>query len=119
VSADEAAVRVTVGHKRAVLQVLANAATFASVEALAEAVAIAVLTAEDDRARRVVVTRDPGGHVYVFGPYATAATAMKVLATGALASVEGTRGAVLPLIPTPKSTTKKAASTKATAPTRK
>lgn len=64
----------------------------------AEMVANAVITAEDDKVRWVVVTSD---HV-VFGPYAAAATAHKVIAKGLCANHPGTKAMVLPMSPAPK-----------------
>lgn len=104
---NEARLRVTVGQRRAVLHMLSQAASFTSLEEFADELAVAVISAEDEKSRRIVVTRTPAGSLYAFGPYATAATAMKVLDSGVLAHVEGTRGAVLPLSPAPKSTAAK------------
>lgn len=99
-TAEAAAVRLTVGQRRAALDILHDRGSHASMEDLAEAIALAVLTAEDERSRRVVCVREPGGF-YVFGPYATADAAHKALVSG-LATREGARGGVFPLIPAPR-----------------
>lgn len=98
--AEAAAVRLTVGHKRAALDILHDRGSYPSMEELADAIALAVLTAEDDSSRRVVCVREPGAF-YVFGPYATPAAAEKALVSG-LATREGARGGVFPLIPAPR-----------------
>lgn len=95
-----AAVRVTVGQRRAALDVLHDRGSYADLEGLADALALAVLTAEDERSQRVVCVREPGAF-YVFGPYATPAAADKALVSG-LATREGARGGVFPLIPAPR-----------------
>jgi hypothetical protein len=101
-----AAVRLTAKQRKAALAVLENRADFPDLEVMADAVALAVLTAEDDTSRRVVCVREPGGAFYVYGPYATTATAQKVI-DGGLATRQGARGGVFPLIPAPKKTTAK------------
>lgn len=100
--AEAAAVRLTVGHKRAALDILHDRGSYPSMEELADAIALAVLTAEDDSSRRVVCVREAGAF-YVFVPYATPAAAEKALAlaTG-LATRDGARGGVFPLIPAPR-----------------
>jgi hypothetical protein len=64
----------------------------------AEKVASAVVMAEDGKTRWVVVTSD---HV-VFGPYASAATAHKVIGKGLCANRAGTKAMVLPMSAAPK-----------------
>lgn len=99
-NAEAAAVRLTVGQRRAALDVLSDRGSYPSMEALADALALAVLTAEDENSRRVVCVREAGAF-YVFGPYATPAAAEKAIANG-LATTEGARGGVFPLIPAPR-----------------
>jgi hypothetical protein len=102
---EAAAVRLTAGQRRAARDVLEQRGSYPSMEALADALALAVLTAEDDNNRRVVCVREAGAF-YVFGPYATPGAAEKAIASG-LATREGARGGVFPLIPAPKATRKK------------
>jgi hypothetical protein len=99
-----AAVRVTASQQRAAEYVLEQRANYPSMTELAAGLAQAVLTAEDPSTRHVVAVREPGGVFYVFAPYATHAAALKVLDAG-LATREGARGGVFPLIPAPKSPT--------------
>ena len=77
---DPAIIRITVGQKRAVLGVLAQASQYATPGALAEAVAAAVVSAEDSKVKYAVVTTEPGA-VWCFGPYASAATAADSIRT--------------------------------------
>lgn len=101
-----ASIRVTAAQKNAVLEVLAQAASFTDPKAWAEAIALAVITAEDVKTRYCVVTTNPAKETLVFGPYATFSTAEKAVASGYLGTMEGTKGFITPLIPAPKKTTK-------------
>jgi hypothetical protein len=103
-NAEAASVRLTVGQRRAALDVLHDRGSYADMEALADALALAVLTAEDENSRRVVCVREPGAF-YVFGPYATSTAAEKALESG-LATREGARGGIFPLIPAPRAAKK-------------
>ena len=94
--------RVTAGMRRAVVDVLALSATYPSMSDLVEALAVAVVTSDDRSTRYVVGSRDPHGNTTIYGPYATAAAAEKAMAAGACATVDGTTGAVYPLVPSPK-----------------
>lgn len=80
----------------AVRGVLATAGTYSDVEDLAGDLCQAALVG-DVGLRWCVITRDPRNNVNVFGPYASRETAVKFLNSGALASVEGTKGGVFPM----------------------
>jgi hypothetical protein len=99
---DPAIVRITVGQKRAVIGVLSQASMYPTPDALAEAVAAAVVSAEDAKVKYAVVTTEPGA-VWCFGPYASHATAAKTAASGHCATRPGARARVVPLIASPKS----------------
>lgn len=109
---DESAIRVTAAQKKAVLSTLSKASEFTDPEAFVTELAASVLTAEDTKTKWVVVTRDPANTVYVFGPYATAQTARKVIDGGYAASVPNTTGGIFPLIPAPKKPTTTTKTTK-------
>lgn len=94
---EEANHRVSVAQIRAVSDLYSRRTEFTSVDEWSKAVATAVVNADDDKTRCVVVVRDPSGFVAVFGVYATENAAMKALQTGALAFSEGARGAVVHL----------------------
>lgn len=102
---EDAKQRITAGQRRAARYVLDRRADYTSLEDLVEAVALAVVTAEDDASRRVVVLRSTAG-VYVYGPYASEQTARKVAISGALGL--GGMAAVLPLVTAPRSPLSKA-----------
>lgn len=114
---DPAVIRITVGQKRAVLRVLSEAAKYQTPDALAEAVAVAVVSDGDDKTKYVVAVKEPGAF-WVYGPYASHSTAAKVAASGFCGTRDGARAAVLPLIASPKSVVpKKAPAKKATGST--
>lgn len=113
INAEVASIRLTVGQKRAALDILLDRGSYPDMEALADALALAVLTAEDENSRRVVCVRESNAF-YVFGPYATQDAAEKAMASG-LATREGARGGVFPLIPAPRAAKKAAPAKKAAA----
>lgn len=94
--------RVTVPMRKAVGLVLDQAREYRTRDELVDDLCVAVLTAGDDKTRWVCLTRQPDGALWVFGPYATNASAKAALDTGMLASVEGTLGTILPISPAPK-----------------
>lgn len=98
----EASIRVTAAQRNAVLEVLAQAAQFTDPKTWAEAIAEAVVTAEDVKTRYCVVTTNKAKETWIFGPYSTFATAEKAVASGHLGTMEGTKGFIAPLIPAPK-----------------
>lgn len=102
------AVRVVAAHKKAVLEVLGRAAEYATAEDLADAVALAVLAAEDHEAVRwCVVTQLPNGQHEAYGPYLNAGAAERAVDGGWCAHQPGTRAKFLPLIVSPKATRRK------------
>lgn len=102
------AVRVVKAHKLAVLEALSRAGDYASGEELAEAVALAVLAAEDHTATRyAVVTQDPHKNIEVYGPFLTRTAAENAVASGWCAHAPGTRGRIVPITVTPKATKRK------------
>ena len=104
---DESSIRVTAAQKKAALGVLSRSAEFTDPAEFITELVSAVLTAEDIKTKWVVVTRDPTNTVYVFGPYATAETAQKVINSGNLGSMPNTKGGIFPLVPAPKKPTTK------------
>ena len=115
---DPAAIRITVGQKRAVLHILANAAKYRTPDELAEAIAVAVVADGDDKTRYAVVTL-AGKELNVYGPYASYATAAKIAASGHCAFSPDTRATIRPLINAPKSLAPKAPAKKATGSAKK
>ena len=92
--------RVTAAMKRAALQSIADSIANGTIDV--DALCLAVITADDTTTRYCVGTRDPHGHTTIYGPYATADAATKALQSGACAHIEGTRGDIYPLVPSPK-----------------
>ena len=101
----EAKVRVTAGQRRAAAHVIAHRADYPTLEEMVDALCLAVLAAEDESARRVIVLRSTAG-VFVYGPYASYATALKVAESGALGL--GGMAGIFPLTSAPKSPRTKA-----------
>lgn len=104
-SLDESSIRVTAAQKKAALGTLSRSAEFTDPAEFITELALSVITAEDVKTKWVVVTRDPQNTVYVFGPYATAETARKVIDSGNLGLMPNTKGGIFPLIPAPKKPT--------------
>jgi hypothetical protein len=96
----EAKTRITAGQRRAAKHVLDRRTEYPTLDALAEALALAVVTAEDDADRRVIVLRSTAG-LFVYGPYASRDTALKVAESGALGL--GGDAAIVPLVRAPRS----------------
>lgn len=112
---DQAAisVRVVKAHKDAVIEALSRAADFSTGEELAEAVALAVLAAEDHtQTRYAVVTQDPHRNIEVYGPFLNKGAAERAVAAGWCAHAPGTRGRIVPITVSPKATKRKAPATK-------
>lgn len=106
--------RVTAPMKAAVTGVLQNAGKFTTSEELIEALCVAVVTADDDNTRWIVLTRDRTGYT-AFGPYATATTAKRVLDGGTVLSDKmGVQAGILPIAgaPRPPAATRKAVAQK-------
>ncbi len=115
---DPAVVRITVGQKRAVLRVLGEAAKYTTPDALAEAIAVAVVSDGDDKTRYAIAVLEPGNQLWVYGPYASYGTAAKVAASGHCGTKQGAKAKVVPLVTSPKSLVpKKAPAKKATGST--
>lgn len=99
----DASIRVTADQLRACRAALETGLTSGlDVDALVASLAEAVVTAVDPTTRFVVVAVEPGGALYVYGPYANAEAAGKAAASGSCATREGTRAAIRPLVPSPK-----------------
>lgn len=92
--------RVTAAMKKAALQSIADSIATGTIDA--EALCLVIITADDPTTRYVVGTRDPHGNTTIYGPYATADAAKKALDSGACAHIDGTRGDIYPLVPSPK-----------------
>lgn len=112
-TADQSSIRATAAQKKAALGVLSRSAEFTDPAEFITELVSAVISAEDAKTRWAVVTRDPQNTVYVFGPYATAETARKVIDSGNLGLMPNTKGGIFPLIPAPKKPTKTTKGTKA------
>jgi hypothetical protein len=98
-------IRVTAGQKRIAAELLASRGV--DDKDFIDRLLMEVVTANDERTRYVVVVEEPRSgeapaHLKVFGDFATTTAAMKAVNTGLLASRPGARGAVLPLIKTPR-----------------
>jgi hypothetical protein len=96
----EAAMRITAAQRRAAQHVIDHREQYPTLEGLVDALCLAVLAAEDETARRVIVLRSTAG-LFVYGPYASYATALKVAESGALGL--GGTAAIVPLTTAPKS----------------
>lgn len=103
---DEAVIRITVAQTKAVLGELMQASKYATPQQLAEAIAVAVVTANDDKTKYVVIAKEPK-EIWVYGPYASFATAAKTAASGHCAHSTETRVVIRPLVSSPKSTAPK------------